>query len=41
VAAALSLGELPDGFVTYDPRQAQVAGRHGLTVVHPGAERLD
>ena len=41
VATALSLGDLPGAFVTYDRRLAAAAARHGLSVVHPGAEPLE
>ncbi len=40
VATALTLGDLPEALVTYDKRLADAARRHGLTVVHPGAEVL-
>ena len=41
VATALSLGDLPGAFVTYDRRLATAAARHGLSVVHPGSERVE
>ncbi len=37
LATALSFGDLPDAFVTYDVRLAKAAKRHGLHVVQPGA----
>ncbi len=36
LATALSIGDLPDAFVTYDVRLATAAKRHGLHVVQPG-----
>jgi hypothetical protein len=36
LATALSIGDLPEAFVTYDVRLARAAKRHGLRVVHPG-----
>lgn len=36
LATALSIGDLPEAFVTYDRRLAKAARRHGLRVVHPG-----
>ena len=36
LATALSIGDLPAAFVTYDVRLARAARRHGLRVVHPG-----
>jgi predicted nucleic acid-binding protein len=41
LAAALSLGDDPDAFITYDARLARAALREGLQVLHPGATRLD
>ncbi len=40
LAAALSLGDDPDAFITYDPRLARAAGRQRLRVRHPGVGRL-
>lgn len=40
LATALTLGDLPEALVTYDKRLADAARRHGLTVVHPGANVL-
>lgn len=40
LATALSIGDLPDAFLTYDARLAAAATRHGLTVVHPGVDVL-
>ena len=40
LAAALSLGDDPDAFITYDRRLARAAGRQRLRVEHPGVERL-
>lgn len=36
LATALSMGDLPEAFVTYDMRLARAARRHGLYAVHPG-----
>ncbi len=36
LATALSIGDLPEAFVTYDMRLARAARRHGLRVLHPG-----
>lgn len=36
VATALSIGDLPAAFVTYDVRMARAARRHGLVVLQPG-----
>ena len=36
LATALSIGDLPAAFITYDMRLARAAKRHGLHVVHPG-----
>jgi uncharacterized protein len=36
LATALSLGDLPEAFVTYDARLAQAARRANLHVVSPG-----
>jgi predicted nucleic acid-binding protein len=40
IAAALSIGDDPEAFVTYDARLARAANAEGLTVVHPGIDRL-
>ena len=40
LAAALSIGDDPAAFVTYDVRQARAASAEGLTVLHPGIDRL-
>jgi predicted nucleic acid-binding protein len=40
VAAALSIGDDPAAFITYDARMADAARRQRLTVLHPGVERL-
>jgi predicted nucleic acid-binding protein len=40
LATALSIGALPDAFLTYDARLADAATRQGLAVVHPGADAL-
>jgi predicted nucleic acid-binding protein len=40
LASALSLGDYPDAFITYDERLARAASSAGLTVAHPGAPRL-
>lgn len=36
LATALSIGDLPEAFVTYDARLAKAARRHGLVVLQPG-----
>ncbi len=38
LATALSLGDDPEVFVTYDSRLATAAGKQGLSVKQPGAE---
>lgn len=40
LAAALSLGENPDAFITYDARLARAAQSEHLPVLHPGVDRL-
>ena len=40
LAAALSLGDDPDAFITYDARLARAAARQRLRVQHPGVGRL-
>jgi len=40
LATAMSLGDDPDAFVTYDARLARAARRQRLKVVHPGLTRL-
>lgn len=40
LATALSLGDDPDAFVTYDARLARAAKKQKLTVAHPGVPRL-
>lgn len=40
LAAALSLGDDPDAFITYDARLARAAEKQRLRVQHPGVERL-
>ena len=40
LATALSLGDDPDAFITYDAGLARAASRQRLTVLHPGARRL-
>ena len=40
LAAALSLGDDPDVFITYDARLAEAASSLSLPVAHPGASRL-
>lgn len=40
LAAALSIGDDPAALITYDSRLARVATDEGLTVLHPGVERL-
>ena len=39
LATALSLGDLPEAFVTYDDRLAAAARRAGLSVLQPGLRR--
>lgn len=40
LAAALTIGDDPEAFVTYDGRLATAARSEGLTVLHPGVRRL-
>jgi hypothetical protein len=40
LAAALSLGDDPDAFITYDVRLARAAEKQRLRVQHPGVARL-
>jgi hypothetical protein len=40
LAAALSLGDDPDAFITYDGRLAKAALRQRLPVQHPGIQHL-
>ncbi len=40
LAAALSLGDDPDAFITYDGRLAIAAQKQRLRVRHPGVDRL-
>lgn len=40
LATALSIGDDPEAFVTYDARLASAARQHGLRVGHPGVARL-
>jgi predicted nucleic acid-binding protein len=40
LAAALSIGDEPGAFVTYDARLARAAREEGLTVLHPGVKAL-
>ena len=40
MATALTLGDDPEVFVTYDARLAVVASAEGLNVQHPGVRRL-
>ena len=40
LATALTLGDDPDAFVTYDARLADAALRERLPVRHPGVDRL-
>ena len=40
LAAALTLGDDPDAFITYDARLATAADHEGLHVQHPGVHRL-
>jgi predicted nucleic acid-binding protein len=38
--AALTMGDDPDALITYDARLAGLAEQEGLTVLHPGVDRL-
>ena len=40
LATALTLGDDPDAFITYDERLARAAERLRLPVQHPGVNRL-
>jgi uncharacterized protein len=40
LAAALTLGDDPDAFITYDARLARAASAEHLSVRHPGVSRL-
>jgi predicted nucleic acid-binding protein len=40
LASALTLGDDPEAFISYDARRARAAERAGLPVQHPGADRL-
>jgi predicted nucleic acid-binding protein len=40
LATALSIGDDPDAFITYDGRLARAAAKQKLRVHHPGAARL-
>jgi predicted nucleic acid-binding protein len=40
LGAALSLGDDPDAFITYDARLAHAARKQRLPVQHPGVDRL-
>jgi predicted nucleic acid-binding protein len=40
LATALSLGDEPDAFITYDARLARAAAKQRLRVQHPGVDRL-
>ena len=40
LAAALTLGDDPEAFVTYDARLARAAERERLRIVHPGSDLL-
>jgi predicted nucleic acid-binding protein len=40
LAAALSLGDDPDAFITYDARLARAARKQRLRVQHPGLDRI-
>ena len=41
LATALTLGDDPDAFITYDARLARAAERERLPVLHPGADSLE
>jgi hypothetical protein len=41
LACALSIGDYPDAFVTYDGRLASAAREIGLNVLSPGSEQED
>jgi hypothetical protein len=40
LAAALSIGDHPEAFITYDARLAKAAAQERLMVWHPGAKTL-
>jgi antitoxin (DNA-binding transcriptional repressor) of toxin-antitoxin stability system len=40
LATALSIGDHPEAFITYDARLATAASKQRLKVAHPGAPRL-
>ena len=40
LAAALTIGDDPAALITYDVRLAHLASEEGLTVLHPGVDRL-
>jgi predicted nucleic acid-binding protein len=40
LAAALTIGDDPAAFVTYDARLARAARQEGLSVLHPGVKTL-
>jgi len=40
LATALSMGDHPEAFITYDARLAVAASKQRLKVAHPGASRL-
>jgi uncharacterized protein len=40
LATALTIGDDPDAFITYDARLARAARRERLAVQHPGVEQL-
>jgi predicted nucleic acid-binding protein len=39
VAAALTIGDDPEAFITYDARQAKAAAAEGLNVLQPGQRK--
>ncbi len=41
LASALSLGDDPEAFITYDARLARAASKVRLRVQHPGIDRLE
>jgi predicted nucleic acid-binding protein len=40
LAAALTIGDEPEAFITYDTRLARAAAMEHLTVLHPGVKAL-
>ena len=40
LATALSIGDDPEGLITYDARLARIATLEGVAILHPGLDRL-